>query len=511
MTRPTEGYPKPETTGFLVWLTLGVLVLNVFLVTYSAYTLSGSRDEAEDSAANWTQNLALALERETAGIISATDIALRAVIDEAERQLTAGGIDGKALGAYIERVHQRIPYSDGVRLSDAKGILRYGSGVVAERQIDVSDREHFKVLLDQQRDELVVSKPQKSRANGNWVIVFARRISGPDGAFAGMAFIPVPVATLTKTFSRMAIPANASITLRGFDLGVIARYPAPLGGTEHVGQSTVGKQFIDLLAKGMAEGRFQAVTPLDGIARLLYFRKVGTYPLYLIVGRAEAEYLAEWNRERIRHGITVVAFFFLTLTLWSLIFWYWRRLAKASDAMERMAKTDSLTELSSRREFIQEADLEIARAHRYENSLSALILDVDYFKAINDTHGHAVGDLALKALAACIRQELREVDIVGRWGGEEFVALLPETDISRARDAAERLRAAVAAITVPAGVDVPITMTVSIGFSTLRQGDTDIGSLIRRADEALYRAKNGGRNRVCSEDQLQESGCETAC
>lgn len=123
------------------------------------------------------------------------------------------------------------------------------------------------------------------------------------------------------------------------------------------------------------------------------------------------------------------------------------------------------------------------------------MLDIDYFKKINDTYGHVVGDEVLKILAEVILNNLRKTDYLGRFGGEEFIAILPETDRAIALEVAERLRVAIAQIIFPNETDV-IQITVSIGIATYHPSDEEFKSLLERADNALYAAKNQGRNCV---------------
>lgn len=487
---------RPETTGFLAWLVAVVLGLNLLVVGYTAMTMERARRAAELHAEKWTQNLALAMEKELEGIIKTSDMILHSVIDEIRRQGDGGIIDTAALNAHIEPLQSRFPYTDGVSLIDAHGLVRYGSDVAPGTLIDVSDREYFKALLDQHDDALVISKPLISRVSKKWVVVFARRINARDGSFDGIALTPVPVENLTRTFAQIALPEGASISLRSFTLETIARYEA--GGQAKVPpvQSNAGPEIIRMLSRGATEGTVHDVTPRDGVRRIRSFRKVGHYPLYLIVGRAEDEYLAEWRRSRTLELVTLSVFLVLTMSLSVLVFRYARSLARARDKMQRMAHTDFLTGLANRRAFIEAAELELARATRYGTPLSLLMLDIDFFKKINDARGHEAGDAALKRLAACALGVLREVDVMGRWGGEEFVILLPETDAHSAAEVAERLRAAVEKSESPGG-DGSAKLTVSIGYTALTGSDEGIDALVRNADAALYRAKNSGRNRVC--------------
>jgi diguanylate cyclase (GGDEF)-like protein len=168
------------------------------------------------------------------------------------------------------------------------------------------------------------------------------------------------------------------------------------------------------------------------------------------------------------------------------------------DELKRQVKTDFFTGLNSRSHFIEQGELELSRSIRYENPLSIFMLDIDFFKQVNDSHGHKMGDTVLKKLAEVCGNTLRDVDIVGRLGGEEFAILLPETDMNDAKDVAERLRNAIASAKVPLSTgDQPLQFTVSIGLASLASKDDNLDVLLNLADKALYEAKNSGRNRVC--------------
>jgi diguanylate cyclase (GGDEF)-like protein len=124
-----------------------------------------------------------------------------------------------------------------------------------------------------------------------------------------------------------------------------------------------------------------------------------------------------------------------------------------------------------------------------------LMLDIDYFKSINDTYGHAAGDVVLKAMAASVSSILRASDIFGRLGGEEFAAILPQTDIEEGAEVAERLRSTLAGLGVEVG-DERVSFTVSVGVTRVDGRDRTVEEVLNRADEALYKAKRMGRNRV---------------
>lgn len=163
---------------------------------------------------------------------------------------------------------------------------------------------------------------------------------------------------------------------------------------------------------------------------------------------------------------------------------------------EAAARTDFLTGLASRRHFVEMAERELARAARYRKPMALLMMDLDYFKEVNDTRGHSVGDFVLQSVAARIRDAVREVDLVGRVGGEEFAAVLVESEGATALEVAQRVRRAVgeSEFTPPEGP--PIRVTLSIGMTELRGRQANIDILFAEADRALYSAKEAGRDTV---------------
>jgi diguanylate cyclase len=183
--------------------------------------------------------------------------------------------------------------------------------------------------------------------------------------------------------------------------------------------------------------------------------------------------------------------------------------------IERLATTDALTGVYNRRKWLEEANRILARFLRSGQRFSVLYLDIDHFKRLNDTHGHATGDVVLKHFAELVSKQVRELDVLGRFGGEEFVVLLPETTLENAKTIAQRIRATTeatairmpeaTAIRMPeatsigAANDTLLHITVSLGLAEVSLEDSKIEDVLQRADEALYQAKALGRNRVALE------------
>jgi two-component system cell cycle response regulator len=161
-----------------------------------------------------------------------------------------------------------------------------------------------------------------------------------------------------------------------------------------------------------------------------------------------------------------------------------------------LAVTDELTGLYNRRYFDRHLSVMLDRAREQQRDMAVMLIDLDYFKSVNDTHGHDVGDVVLKEFAGRLRRNVRGVDLACRFGGEEFVVLMPDTDYRHAQGIAERVRTAVAERLFDAGSSRELPITVSVGLALNESADDTPDMLLKRADIALYRAKREGRNRV---------------
>jgi diguanylate cyclase (GGDEF)-like protein len=164
--------------------------------------------------------------------------------------------------------------------------------------------------------------------------------------------------------------------------------------------------------------------------------------------------------------------------------------------LRHLSRTDDLTGLLNRRALIERLEEETRRSQRYRSDLALIIADIDYFKEINDTYGHDAGDKVLQIISGLIKNLLRQTDIIGRYGGDEFLLILPQTSKKGAIEIAERIHSAVKDYDMHIGVERPVKTTVSLGVAQFDIDEEDINNLIKRADNALYIAKGRGRNRV---------------
>lgn len=175
-----------------------------------------------------------------------------------------------------------------------------------------------------------------------------------------------------------------------------------------------------------------------------------------------------------------------------------RELTIAYDLLQREADTDPLTGLSNRRPFFRTLEIEFARAKRFRHQLTVAMIDIDHFKAVNDQFGHDAGDHVLRAISSILISRFRSIDLVGRIGGEEFAVIFPETDITSATIACQRLLEGIEAAVVPVKGQ-QIKITASIGLAEMSSETIDETGVLKNADQRLYEAKRSGRNCVMSE------------
>lgn len=218
---------------------------------------------------------------------------------------------------------------------------------------------------------------------------------------------------------------------------------------------------------------------------------------YLASENERLELLNQHQQVELKHRKAVLHMQYLVIALAGgiifLVLALWSRSRHHAYTMEQLASIDDLTGLQNRRTVLQSGTDEFERTVRFKRNLCCLILDIDHFKDINDNHGHATGDEVLKAFASTLQQTVRQADILGRIGGEEFLIIAGETDIKQAEILAERIRDNTQSI--EHDIDIQDPVTVSIGIAEFHEQNS-LGEIISLADKALYEAKDSGRNQV---------------
>lgn len=244
---------------------------------------------------------------------------------------------------------------------------------------------------------------------------------------------------------------------------------------------------------------FRYIAPLYIEKDCLQCHKHQNYALGEVRGGISISFDIEELQSKIRYNtITIVVFGIVTtLLLLGLIYFFMSRLIRkveeARQTIEKLAITDQLTDVFNRRHIMSRIEEEFEKFKRLKKNVSCIMADIDNFKAINDSYGHLVGDQVLKEISHRIRNTVRAYDILGRYGGEEFLIIMPDTSLEDARGLAERIRTRVKEETV-----YNATVTLSLGVVCVQEGDRSVDDIIRRADQNLYRAKKGGKDQVVS-------------
>lgn len=410
---------------------------------------------------------------------------------------------------------QSTPEVRSFGLYDSQGrIVQHSDRRGGYPHISVVDRDYFRLLRDNPDLDVFISAPFVSRVHGQTIIALARAIRDHDGGFRGAALAAVSSEAFDLLGGLPNLPPGSAIAIHRRD--GINLFRAPLVA-DQVGQDMSGTPVFTALAAAGPGTPMPGIVPsghaataMDGPGRMLAYRVLEDWPLVVVVGIPRAEIIAGWRHDWTRNamlvGLALVGFSWLATIVQrqltgrleaelALSRQELTHRAQVEAELRRWATTDSLTGMANRRHFLDLAEREMQRARRYDRPMTVAIFDVDLFKRINDGFGHAIGDDVLRAIAATTAITLRESDVAGRLGGEEFGLMLPETDLTGAIDLAERLRVAVAATTITAN-GAPLSVTISIGVAALEEGDASIDVLFARADSALYRAKNSGRDRI---------------
>jgi diguanylate cyclase (GGDEF)-like protein len=472
------------------------IAISMAVLSFAA--LWQGRAQALQNAHQASENLVATLSADVARNIESSDLSLRTIVS---------GVENPAVMALPHDLRKlvlfdgatAVSYIGGAFVMNARGQIVVDRDDGAHTDLLFSDRDYFKVHQERADTGLYISGPYRSRLrNGAYSLALSRRINAPDGSFAGVAVLAINIDYFNTLLSRVTVGPKGSVFIVQRDGLMLARKPAlPAGSASNVAASPTFSAM-----RAQPTGSYISVSPIDGVRRLYTFVRIPGTQLIAAVAPAERDVLSGWReRSVVIGGLTLMFGCGFIVISWLLAISL-RARAIAQEKLQRLAGTDSLTGLSNRRALDRRLDEEWRRARRADQPLSALFVDVDYFKLYNDTYGHAMGDDALIAVADCIQNSAkRPGDVVARYGGEEFVVVLPGTPADGAIGFAERLRSRVEALAIPNSGSPQGLLTISIGCATAfpRQSE-DVLELLNHADAALYHAKRAGRNQTVHED-----------
>ena len=493
-----------------IWIILGGCLLNIAGV-WGAFTLLHrfDKDQAVAAARTNASNLCRAFEEDVLRTVHNIDSLL--LLLRSDYHKSPQSIDERLKFYTSANSHYRDLLIQ-VSIIDRNGILTYNNHTKPVMPMDLSDREHFKVHLSDSGDNLFISKPVLGRVSGKWSIQFTRKLMDRSGSFDGVIVFSINPDYFTSFFRTVDVGDQGVITLIGSDRVIRARASGKDARQMESKGGMIPERKEIFSANAPTSGIYMAESSVDGIMRHMAFRKLKDYPLIVIVGISQAEL---YKPVESRRSFIVTAGILITFGLlcgFGIILFLERKeqrmarelaergeeLKSMLDEVERLATTDPLTGLLNRRAFFNRAQEEVTRIKRYPGDLSLIMLDLDHFKLVNDSHGHITGDNVLRHAAKIMQREVRENDLVARYGGEEFVMLLIETSCELAMTIAERIRSAIEASPYISDTGLQVGFTVSLGVVSNDTGavDTELDKLLAKADEALYKAKGSGRNRA---------------
>jgi diguanylate cyclase (GGDEF)-like protein/PAS domain S-box-containing protein len=331
-----------SSRNFSALLVLGMVLLNLVVIGLVAVAIHEGRLEHEARARVTTRNIALLLEREVSAVFDRVDLTLRTVAEALQHGGVAGPVDEARLIAFLKQQQAHLPEVASLRLADASGQVRHGQGVLPGMAIDISDREHFLRPRDQPQAGLVIAKPVKARIDQAWSIPVSRRLNRPDGAFAGVVYVNIPVAYFVKKFAGLDLEAHGLVALRSAEHFSMARFPDLPGNGGLIGQYALSDQLRDLLKDDPSNLTYVAPSPVDGIERTFAYAKVAHYPLYVVVGLATQDTRDAWQQDAVRMVAVVLLFSLSTVLFGWMILRAWRHQLATSAALRESEQRWSL-------------------------------------------------------------------------------------------------------------------------------------------------------------------------
>lgn len=402
----------------------------------------------------------------------------------------ANSVDAPKVKGVINDLLKKNSYLTALLDLDRNGQILHWNN--SRKKPDLSGRDYFTVHQKQILNGLYIGKPQPSVVNRNQTIFgISRAIRGSDGQLQQVLAAILDVKYFYQQYEKLFFRADSQLTISSLEGDVYVQIP--------VGGNAVAAPPMAELTGGCdphlltdEDLCFHATN--DG-KQLVTGRKLAGYPLLVRVSKTEDAILRGWSESAWTFALLGV---FVSVVLLLLTFrttQYQRRQHEIQNELRQQAVTDPLTGLFNRRYVFEQSRLEIKKSRRSGAPLSLILLDLDYFKEINDNFGHESGDKVLKSVAGLLKDNSRESDIICRFGGEEFLLVLPATELTGAMTMAGSIRKALQQ-SIHSGPHGEFNVTGSFGVTQLGAAEEDLTAGLRRADELLYKAKKIGRNTV---------------
>jgi len=382
-------------------------------------------------------------------------------------------------------------YLVGLNIVDPNGDVLHGNGDIVRPNL--RQRNFFSVHTSEMKEGLYISPPQASLIfDDQWTTGISKAIRHPDGSLDLVLVGIIDLKYFFHSYGELITEPGYFLTILSPQGLVYSRIP------DH--SSSVGRHYPELISDGdvLARAQQQGVAHLknsDGNNEAVMFNHLEEWPIVIRIARSEDIMLAPWRKTgRI---LTLLGVIICLALLYFAVFAInaQKKQQKTMEKLRVQSSTDELTRISNRRHFLEEAQLETKKALRSGLSLSLIMIDLDHFKDVNDQFGHHTGDMVLRECADLLKKSCRETDLVGRFGGEEFVLLLPATDLEGALLIAEKIRRKIANHQF-SYLQQKLNITVSLGVTQVHKDEEGIDNSLKRADSFLYAAKDAGRNTI---------------
>lgn len=470
----SESPLRPPRQRFSVIAVTAILILGALFAAYGVFDRRESLASGIAAAEQMSDQTALAAE----GTLEASRQLLRAMAMLLDPPVQDARIDPAAVRETLLGLRAGAPHVMDLLVLSADGEITDWTGSGPPPM--VSDRDYYQVHR-QPGSALYVGPPLLSKVHqGRWFFPISEAMRNDRGELQRVLVVIVDVAVLRERLAMRHFRSGNTQALMTTDGRIYTRTP---DHARHVGRTVLRPEELGRLSPERPYALIISPSQLDSEERIIAFRHLGSYPMVAVATVSVPELLTAW---RTRLAIVVALWFAISAGIVVLA----RRATAIGNKQVEYATMDSLTGVHNRRSIMAWAH-DLGRSREPSGQLSLLMIDIDHFKQINDRFGHLAGDHVIRKVSHLLRDEVRGSDIVGRYGGEEFLVLMPETGASGATHVAEKLRESISQ-----QVKDPAPVTVSIGVATMDASEADLEAALASADAALYAAKQAGRNCV---------------
>lgn len=465
----------------------------IFIWTFVAYWALSSRQENLEKTEQVLRRMDHAVGEQTRRLFAMVEVFLGAADHWIADNPGADPRTDPRFFRLVENFRNRTGNVIDVQLASESGRIQplSASGELAA-DAGVGDADYFRSAMIGDPRQFFIGPPVASGPNRTWRIPVAHRLTHPRKGLVALQ-ATIDLQALLSLYEEERMRPNGAIVLVRRDGVLLARAPHD---ERLMGKSLLGGQlYREFLPR--AERGFVKLdrTATDSMEKYVAYSVLNEFPLLTVVSTAADDVFEVWRKQMRIIIVLATAMTAATLLAMRRLVRVLGELSERTAELQHLASTDLMTGVNNRHHFLSLLYHEFARARRYKAPLSLMVLDLDFFKQINDGYGHAAGDAALKTFSSIAVECLRGMDVIGRLGGEEFGILLPSTAVDQATAVAERIRVAVARIAIDTEFGT-VRFTTSIGVAQSQETDESVDVLLARADAALYAAKAAGRNRV---------------